>query len=90
MNQPPTNWMQRYPVDRYIVERHKKDSLSNRFRPLGPISTEVNSFVMMMMMIMIMMMMMMIIMMIMMMLLMMMMMMAIIMITILFQFIHHP
>lgn len=41
VNIPPIEWHDKYPSDKYIFELHKTDSLSNRFRVLDRVFTEV-------------------------------------------------
>jgi hypothetical protein len=41
VNSPPHDWLSSYPKDKYVFEVHKTDSLSNRFRALGEVPTEV-------------------------------------------------
>jgi hypothetical protein len=41
VNSPPHDWLSSYPKDKYVFEVHKTDSLSNRFRALGGVPTEV-------------------------------------------------
>ena len=41
VNAPPVEWLSKYPKDKYSFEVHDKDSLSNRFRVLKGVPTEV-------------------------------------------------
>ncbi len=39
--QPPLDWLSRFPKGKVVFEVHLNNSLSNRFRPLQTIPTEV-------------------------------------------------
>lgn len=40
-NSPPQDWIAKYPEGKFMFEVHKENSLSNRFRPLVDVPTEV-------------------------------------------------
>lgn len=40
-NKAPMDWLKKYPEGKYAFEIHTTNSLSNRFRPLIPVDTEV-------------------------------------------------
>jgi hypothetical protein len=44
VNAPPPEFSQNYPKDKYLFEIHKTDSLSNRFRVLDSVPTEVGPY----------------------------------------------
>jgi hypothetical protein len=41
VNKAPVEWLKKYPEGKYIFEIHDTNSLSNRFRALIPVNTEV-------------------------------------------------
>jgi hypothetical protein len=41
VNSPPLDWLNNYPKDKFMFEVHKTNSLSNRFRVLDNVPTEV-------------------------------------------------
>ena len=44
-NSPPPEWLDHYAKDKYVFEMHNTDSLSNRFRVLDNVPTEVSTII---------------------------------------------
>ncbi len=44
-DKPPKELLKKYPKDKFVFETHSSNSLSNRFRALIPVPTEVNNFI---------------------------------------------